>query len=81
MTTETPTPTRYLTITQQAVLRVIRNNNGACARDFSEHDLYRFGARIHELRGLGYNIIKSKCTVHVHRTTQWMYRLAPAVGK
>lgn len=70
----------YLTPTQAAVLRVIQRNNGACARDFSENDLYRFGARIHELRGLGYNIQKSKCTVHVHKATQWMYRIVQ-VGK
>lgn len=77
MTTET-TPTRYLTLVQQAVLKTIRDHNGACGRTFAEHDIYRYGARIHELRGLGYNIVKSKCTVHVHRTTQWMYRIVSA---
>jgi len=51
-----------------AVLNLLRAhpNDGVCARTFAMHDIYRFGARIHELRQLGYLIEQAKCHAHLH---------------
>lgn len=51
-----------------AVLDVLRARpGGACARTFADFDMFRFGARIHELRKLGFDIADiGQCTVHMH---------------
>ena len=56
-----------MTGSQQAVLETMRRYGGACPRDFANHDIYRYSARILELREQGYRIITHKCQRHTHR--------------
>jgi hypothetical protein len=51
----------------EAVLALMRRFNGACPRDFANHDIYRYGARIFELRRAGWTIGTLKCRRHRHR--------------
>jgi hypothetical protein len=59
--------TVHLKPSAEAVLNVLRHHPTVCARTFAEYDLYRFGARIHELRKLGWVITSAPCGVHLHR--------------
>ena len=60
---------------QTAVLELIRRYDGACMRHFANHNIGRFGARIHELRKMGYRIIKHQCRHHKHQHYVPEYRL------
>ena len=61
---------------QTAVLELIRRYDGACMRHFANHNIGRFGARIHELRKMGYRIVQHKCRHHdFHKTHVVEYRL------
>lgn len=59
--------TIHLKPSAEAVLNVLRSHpGGVCARTFAEYDIYRFGARIHELRQLGWLVGSHDCTTHLH---------------
>jgi hypothetical protein len=57
----------------EAVLNLIRRYDGACPRHFANHDIYRYGARIKDLRDAGYRIGKRRCSKHHHRHVMWEY--------
>ena len=61
---------------QQKVLDLIRRFDGACKRHFNNEDISRYGARIFELRKMGYRIVQHKCRHHdFHKTHVVEYRL------
>ena len=64
----------------RAVLETMRFCDGACARTFAESDIYRFGARIYDLRQLGYRITKTPCRKHHHRNVIWEYQILSSPG-
>ena len=69
-----------LTPGQRVVLQIIRMGTvdwGACSRTFADYDIYRFGARILELRRMGWTIDKEVCRdpAHGHRRVIWAYKL------
>lgn len=68
---------------QTAVLELIRRYDGACPRDFANHDIYRYSARIFELREMGYRIVSHRCRRHHHQKPIVEYRLlaAPKAGR
>ena len=55
-----------LTPGQSAVLEIIRRYDGACRRDFANHDWYNPNARIYELKRLGYRFVMVPCKKHRH---------------
>ena len=59
----------------RATLEIIRTYDGACPRDFANNDIYRYGARIYDLRQAGYSIIKTPCKKHHHTRRIYQYRL------
>ena len=64
----------------RAVLEVIRVHDGACARTFALNDIYRYSARIKELRDVGYRIVKTPCRKHHHRNVLWEYQILSEPG-
>lgn len=60
------------------VLEMISRPDGACLWDFGAAHIGRFGARIFELRKLGYGVEASKCGRHPHRQYIETYRLVSA---
>ena len=63
------------------VLHLIRRSEaGACGRDFMEHNIARYGARVLELRKAGYLIERSLCRKpgHNHQNRVEVYRLLAA---
>ena len=52
---------------QTAVLELIRRYDGACGRHFANHNIGRFGARIFELKQMGYRFVKYPCRHHKHQ--------------
>lgn len=53
----------------QLVLDILTDAQGlrpVCASTFLRHSMARYGARIFELRKLGYKIERSVCRVHEH---------------
>lgn len=64
-----------MTDSQTAVLELIRYYDGACPRDFANHDIYRYSARIFELREMGYRIVSHRCQRHAHKNRIVQYVL------
>ena len=46
-----------------------------CGTEFLAAYLPRYGARIWDLKRLGYVIEKKRCTAHQHVSIQWAWRL------
>ena len=65
----------------RAVLELIRVYDGACPRDFANNDIYRYSARIHDLRKMGYRIVAHKCQRHAHRNRINQYVLLAEPGR
>ena len=59
----------------KAVLELMRVYDGACAKTFALNDIYRYSARIHDLRNQGYRIGARPCTsplhTHTHRINEY----------
>lgn len=62
----------------RAVVELMLRYDGACPRHFANHDIYRYSARIHELRELGWKVGKRRCTHHHHQKVIWEYYIEEA---
>jgi len=58
-----------------AALELIDRDQGACLWDFAAIKMGRFGARIYELRKLGYVITSERCRRHPHQNYVETYSL------
>lgn len=59
------------------VLELMRSHplDGVCSDTFQEHRAGRFGARIYDLRKLGFVIERSMCTTHLHPNRVYAYHV------
>lgn len=67
--------------TTKRALMLVSRPIGACPKSFLDGDVgVRFGARLHELRDMGYVIGKRRCDIagHSHRTPAVNYVLEAA---
>lgn len=64
-------------MTQQDRVLWLLRRGWVCGSDFLDERLPRYGARICELRQLGYMIERRQCVNphHHHRSAQWEWRL------
>lgn len=63
----------------QVVLDMLTDSELVCASQFLRRSMARYGARIHELRGMGYVIERSVCRSHEHpHGPVYQYRLVDA---
>lgn len=49
-----------------------------CGTDFLRWGIARYSARIHELRGMGYEIVTRTCKLHRHDSPQVVFELVDA---
>ena len=54
----------------RAVFELMFYYDGACPRTFGQHDIYRYSARIHELRQMGYEVKSRPCRSPIHAHTK-----------
>ena len=54
----------------RAVLEIMRVYDGACQKTFASNDVYRYSARIFDLRQLGYRIGARRCRSPIHTHTR-----------
>ena len=54
----------------RAVFELMRVYDGACPRTFTLNDIYRYSARIYDLRQLGYRIGSRRCRSPIHSHTR-----------
>lgn len=49
-----------------------------CGTTFLHWGIARYSARIHELRGMGYEIVTKPCKLHRHESSQVVFELVDA---
>ena len=54
----------------RAVFELMRVYDGACPKVFAINDIWRYSARIHDLRNAGYKVGARPCTSPIHSHTK-----------
>ena len=54
----------------RAVFDLMFYYDGACPKTFADHKIYRYSARIYDLRKMGYQIGSRRCRSPIHSHTK-----------
>ena len=54
----------------RATLEIMRVYDGACPNTFTMNNIYRYSARIYDLRKIGYKIGSRRCRSPIHSHTR-----------